>query len=171
MDSALPGFGLRVAPNGTKTYFIRYRANGGGRNAPQRYMSIGRHGALTAEEARKKAKKLLGSVAKGDDPVEDRTALRREMTVAELIQLYERDGCFVQRGIRQGQAMKAATKAFTLARLRHHVLPTLGLRRVSEVSPADIERLASHVSNGGTACETHTPAVAGRRPQRVVDFH
>ena len=43
------------------------------------------------------------------------------MKVSVLIDLYEVEGCFVQRGIRQGEAMKERTKAYTIARLKHHV--------------------------------------------------
>lgn len=68
MDDELAGFGLRIEPTGVKTYFVRYRANGGGRKAPQRLMTIGRHGLLTADEARKAARKVLGSVARGGLP-------------------------------------------------------------------------------------------------------
>ena len=32
-DSDLIGFGLRVEPNGAKTFFVRYRGEGGGRKA------------------------------------------------------------------------------------------------------------------------------------------
>jgi integrase len=73
------------------------------------------------------------------------------MTIAGLVDLYEKDGCFVQRGIRQGQPMKPITKAYTMARLRHHVVPLLGTKRVSEVTEVDIERFARDVARGKTA--------------------
>lgn len=168
MDDELSGFGLRVEPTGVKTYFVRYRANGGGRKAPQRLMTIGRHGPLTPDEARKQARRVLGSVAKGDDPAGARTAVRREMTVAELVKLYEEEGCFVQRGMRQGQPMKPTTMRFTLARLRHHVVPLLGKRRVSEIGPGDIERFVADVQQGRTARDEWIEGVPGKRATRII---
>jgi integrase len=47
--------------------------------------------------------------------------------------------------------MKPTTKAYTLARLRHHVLPLLGTRRVSEITEGDIERFVRDVAAGKTA--------------------
>ncbi|WP_430641217.1 Arm DNA-binding domain-containing protein [Brevundimonas albigilva] len=54
-DSDLKGFGLRVSPHGTKTYVARYRV-GGGRSGTLRQLVIGRHGAITADEARDEAR-------------------------------------------------------------------------------------------------------------------
>jgi hypothetical protein len=48
-DSELAGFGVRVGLSGSKTFVIRYRAEGGGRDAPRRYVTVGRFGALTVE--------------------------------------------------------------------------------------------------------------------------
>jgi integrase len=59
-DADLAGFGLRVEASGAKTFIVRYRADGGGRSAAQRFVTIGRFGALTAEQARKQAKTILG---------------------------------------------------------------------------------------------------------------
>ena len=67
-DSDLAGFGLRVETSGAKTFIVRYRADGGGRSAAQRFVTVGRFGKLTAEQARKQAKTILGSVATGEDP-------------------------------------------------------------------------------------------------------
>ena len=92
-DSKLAGFGLRVEASGTKTFIARYRADGGGRSAPRRFLTIGRFGTLTAEEARRQAKTVLGAAAKGDDPADERQAKRRERTVRALIELYEAEGC------------------------------------------------------------------------------
>ena len=155
-DTKLAGFGLRVEKSGTKTFVVRYRADGGGRTAPRRFVTIGRFGVLTVDEARKQARTLLGAAAKGDDPALNRQARRREMTVSGLVDLYEAEGCVVQRGIRQGEPMKARTRAYTLARLRHHVIPLLGHKRVSEINTGEIERFARDVATGKTARDEKT---------------
>ncbi len=150
-DNDLAGFGLRVEPTGVKTFIAKYRANGGGRSATQRVVTIGRFGALTADQARKQAKAILGGAAAGSDPAAEIQAKRREMKISVLIDLYEKEGCVVQRGKRQGEPMKARTKDYTLARLRHHVLPLLGHRRASEINAGDIERFVADVAAGKTA--------------------
>ena len=155
-DTKLAGFGLRVETSGTKTFVVRYRADGGGRTAPRRFVTIGRLGVLTVDEARKQARILLGAAAKGDDPALDRQARRRAMTMSTLIDFYDAEGCFVQRGIRQGEPMKARTRAYTLARLRHHVIPLLGHKRVSEIDAGEIERFARDVAAGKTARDEKT---------------
>jgi integrase len=76
--------------------------------------------------------------------------------MSTLIDLYEAEGCFVQRGIRQGEPMKARTRAYTLARLRHHVIPLLGHKRVSEIDAGEIERFARDVAAGKTARDEKT---------------
>jgi integrase len=61
-DVAVIGFGARRQTN-LVHYYVRYRLNGS-----QIVRSIGRHGALTPDTARAKAKQLLGVVAGGVDP-------------------------------------------------------------------------------------------------------
>jgi integrase len=61
-DIAVIGFGARRQTN-LVHYYVRYRHNG-----QQVVRSIGRHGALTPDTARAKAKQLLGTVAGGTDP-------------------------------------------------------------------------------------------------------
>ena len=124
-DSEYAGFGLRVEPTGAKTFIAKYRANGGGRTATQRVVTIGRFGAVTADQARKQAKKILGGAAVGDDPAAEIQAKRREMKMGALIDLYEEKGCVIQRGKRQGEPMKARTETYTLERfpIRLHNLP------------------------------------------------
>ncbi len=150
-DSRLAGFGLRVEKSGTKTFVVRYRADSGGRSAPRRFMTVGRFGPLTVDEARRQARLLLASAVAGNDPAGVRQRKRREMTVTKLVDLYESEGCFVQRGIRQGEPMKARTKAYTLGRLKHHVVPLLGHKRLTEVGAGEIERFVRDVGVGKTA--------------------
>ncbi|NGO50033.1 Arm DNA-binding domain-containing protein [Allomesorhizobium camelthorni] len=82
--SELKGFGIFVQPSGTRTYFVDYRSP----NGMRRRMTIGRHGPITVEQARKLAMAELGSVVKGRDPAGDRTARRRSLTVRELCEDY-----------------------------------------------------------------------------------
>jgi integrase len=62
-DASVKGFGARRQLNAV-SYVLKYRHQG-----KQRFVTLGRHGALTPDQARKKAKRLLGSVAGGNDPV------------------------------------------------------------------------------------------------------
>jgi integrase len=66
-DEALKGFGLLVGSGGTKTFFIERRVSG-----KVKRITIGRYGLLTPSEARSKAQELLGEIAKGNDPLQDR---------------------------------------------------------------------------------------------------
>jgi integrase len=163
-DSQVSGFGVRIGTSGVKTFLVRYRADGGGRNAPRRYVTVGRYGALSVEQARKKAQQLLAAATVGEDPASQRDALRNEMRISGLIDLYEEEGCFIQRGLRQGDAMKERTKTYTLNRLRHHVVPLLGTKRVSEVQAGDIERFFRDVASGKSASDTKL----GKRRRIVV---
>jgi len=83
-DDTLQGFGLRVASTGTKTYIAETRVNG--RN---RRMSLGQHGRITCEQARKQAMKVLGDIALGGDPAADKkTARARSVTLHQVYRDY-----------------------------------------------------------------------------------
>lgn len=154
-DADLPGFFLRVMPTGARAWGLEYRA-GTGRGAPKKRVTISAFGKLTPDEARAAARRLAGEVAIGGDAAGAKATKAREMTVAALVDHYEAEGCYVQRGVRQGEPMKPLTKAYTLARLRHHVLPLLGRKRVSEVGPGDVERFVRDVAAGKTAKDEKT---------------
>ena len=73
-DSELKGFGLKVTPKGTKSYFVEYRLPGG-RGAPKGRIVLGKHGSpWTVAKARGEAQRILENVRRGIDPI----ALKRE---------------------------------------------------------------------------------------------
>ena len=82
-DDELSGFGLKVTPAGAKTYLIQYRL--GGRKGRTRRVTVGRHGVLTADQARVKAKRLLGEVAAGRDPADARDKAKGSLTFAAAV--------------------------------------------------------------------------------------
>ena len=67
-DDRLVGFGCRVQSSGTKSFIVNNRSGDGGRNAPNKRVVIGRHGRVGPDEARRKARDMLGQVARGEDP-------------------------------------------------------------------------------------------------------
>jgi hypothetical protein len=75
-DVKLPGFLLRVRASGVHTYYVNY-----GRG---KWQKIGTSAALTAPEAREHARKVLGDVMKGGDPVADKRAEESRMTFRDV---------------------------------------------------------------------------------------
>ena len=146
-DKEISGFGVRVTPTGPKVYILKYRAA-----SRQRWYTIGRHGSpWTPENARKKARELLGEIAKGLDPADTRDSNRDAMTISELCDLYIAEG---------STHKKSSTLKVDLGRIRHHLKPFLGTKRVDSVTRADAERLLVAVSAGRTA--TAHPKTGGR---------
>jgi integrase len=89
-DGKLSGFGVRVRPTGAMSFIIVYRA-GTGRTAPFRRYTIGSVGKMAPDAARNQAKILLGAVANGSDPAEQKRLNRPEkgrLTFDQLAQLY-----------------------------------------------------------------------------------
>lgn len=82
-DPTLSGFGVKTLPSGKKTYLVQYRI--GGRRGRTRRYTIGVHGAITSDQARREAKKLLAQVSMGIDPAAERNKAKQAHTVEELL--------------------------------------------------------------------------------------
>ena len=145
-DTEVKGFGVRIWPSGRRTFVAKYRCGGGRSGATRRY-TLGTYGTLTVEEARTAARKILGAVAHGADPSGERQAKRREMTVANLIDLYGEKGT---------DHLKERNRRWMLSRLQHHVVPLLGRKKISEVRVADVEQFMRDVRTGKTAKDERT---------------
>lgn len=144
-DAELKGFGVRVQPSGARTYFVQYREIGG----RTRRLALGRHGVLTAEEARLLARQRLGEVARGQDPSAERksarTKARKTKTVGDLIERFLREHVDAKR--------KHSTAREYRRLLRDRVLTPLGSVPVDAVRRDTVEAL--HVQLRSTPTEAN----------------
>src|SRR5687767_11820161 len=84
-DTEIGGFGVKVYPSGKAQFILRYRS----RDRKQREFRIGQVGIIDADEARRKARVLLGRINEGRDPArERRLELIRSATFNEVIDRY-----------------------------------------------------------------------------------
>jgi integrase len=82
-DSTLIGLGLRITPN-TCSYIVEARVNG-----VLRRITLGKESQLTPTEARKKAQKLLASMAAGKDPTAEKAKRKvRGATLQDVLERY-----------------------------------------------------------------------------------
>ena len=82
-DTQTRGLGVYITKKGVKTYFIYRKVNG----KPQRII-LGRVDEITLEQAREKAQGVSYQVSQGIDPQEKKRAIREEMTLGELWEMY-----------------------------------------------------------------------------------
>ena len=134
-DESLPGFGLRVKPNGTKSYIIQYRNRQNGRSKRQ---SIGQVGPLISfAVARKEAMRLLSQAAQGGDPVLDKQVARQSKTVTDLADQYLSHHAHPKK--------RPKSVANDVSMLKNVVLPRIGMRKVKEVNHSDIQALHNRI--------------------------
>ena len=129
-DTDLKGFGLKVTPAGRKSFVAQYRHRGDGRT---RRVTIGSYGALTVEEARAEARRILGEAATGKDPASVRQRARAGDSFGAVLEQFLRHHVEVRRKKRTGEEYRR------IARL--HLLPRWSERSLTELTRADVVRL------------------------------
>ena len=125
-DRDLAGFGVRVHATGRKVYVVQSRGPGG----PKR-VTLGRHGELSADEARKRAAGVIDRIKRGEDP--NPKPPEAELTVAGLAERFMR--------VYAGAHCKPGTVATYRSVLENHVLRALGSMTVGQVGTAEISAL------------------------------
>ena len=128
-DSELPGFGVRIKPSGVKSYCIQYR-NDQGRS---RRLTLGRHGRITVDQARKLARQTLVKADTGNDPAEEKMQAGKALTMAEL----------ASRFLHEHAEIKKKPKSLAQDRrmLNKIILPAMGRLRIEAITRRDIYNL------------------------------
>jgi integrase len=151
-DGAMPGFGLMVTANGHASFVCQYRS---GRRSHRMSLKPG----LTLQDARREAKKLLGDVAKGGNPLTERrkTAAAGADTLRSIAEEYIR---------REGKGLRRMGEREAI--LKRHVFGKLGSRPIGEIKRTDIVRLLDTIDDDhGPSAADHTLAVI----RRVMNWH
>ncbi|MDE0176759.1 MAG: tyrosine-type recombinase/integrase [Defluviicoccus sp.] len=118
-DRVLAGFGVRVYPSGRKIYVVQTRGAGG-----LKRVSLGRHGPLTAERARKEAAAVIDRIKLGGKP--EAAPPERPLTVADLAERYMEAHVAAN--------CNAHTQGIYRGSLDNHILPALGNVPIASVS-------------------------------------
>ena len=114
-DRELSGFGVRAYASGKKVYIVQARAKG-----KSRRVTIGRHGVLTAEQARQRAAQTITRIKAGEDlsPSNPEAPRPEGPTIAALAERY----------LTEHVAVRCKPKTVELCRLllKNHIVPELG---------------------------------------------
>ena len=140
-----PGFSVRVYPSGAKVYVVQSRAFGRSKR-----VTVGRHGELSAEQARKEAARIITRIKAGESPVLPEPAAAP--TVRDLAERYEREYVAMH--------CKGSTGYHYGLMLRKHIVPALGELLVAEVERRHVLALQYGLSD--------MPTVANRAVVIVV---
>ena len=131
-DRTLLGFGVRVYPSGARTYVVQTRTDGRSRR-----VTVGRHGEISAAQARRRAALVIARIKAGEGPVPARAAVDRDLgppvTVSELAERYLERHVAVH--------LRPATMASYRSALERWILPSLGGMPVTEVGVEHVTAL------------------------------
>lgn len=121
-DSELPGFGVRVYPSGSKTYLVQTRAGG-----KSRRIGLGRHGIVSADQARREAAKIISGIKSGNKPERETGSSQKDLgpTVKEAAERFLREHAEVR--------CKPRTVQIYQNTINQHLVPALGDMRLGEI--------------------------------------
>ena len=127
-DRELAGFGVRVYPSGSKVYVVQTRGPQGAKRA-----TVGRHGVITADQARRRAAAAIARIKAGEDPGLSPRPGRESPTVAEVASRYLREHVEVR--------CKPATVGHYRTVVDRHIVPALGSVRIAALTPKHVADL------------------------------
>ena len=140
-DGEIPGFGVRPLPSGAKIYLLKYRTRAG----RPRWLTLGRHGPLTPEMARKAALTKKAEIINGGDPASEIEKKRRENTIAELADRYLSEHVVAHN--------KPTTEREVRRIVDKKIKPKLGKIKITDLTRADIK--AWHQAMSATPYEAN----------------
>ena len=128
-DAELKGFGVKASATAC-SYVMQYRL--GGRGAQTKRVTLGKHGTLTPEQARKAAKEKLGEVAKGVDVAEQRKEKREKLAGLTFAEAVEKFLSIHDQGTRYWKLKAARLASDDVKALLNKPLSTISRKHVAD---------------------------------------
>jgi integrase len=129
-DPTMRGFGVRVSYGGKKAFVVRYRVNG-----RLRRLTLGPYPDLSLAEARRKARMVMGDVAHGDDPAQDKQARRDAETFKRLAKAY------LEVAEKRHRSWKEEKRI-----IDKDLLPDFGFRLLADIRRRDVRELVEAIA-------------------------
>lgn len=139
-DVGAKGFGVRVTPDGTKTFTYLYYHRG-----KKKRLSLGRFPETGLADARRLFEAAKGELAQGYDPATERDRTRKAGTFAELA-----EGYLERYSKRRKRSWKTDERM-----LRKDLLPAWGQAKASEISRADVRELLDAIVERGAPIQAN----------------
>ena len=170
-DRELSGFGVRVYPSGAKVYLVQTRAGG-----KSRRFTIGRHGLVSAEQARRKAAVVIASIKAGEEPRRNGVVSPSATgpTLAEVAERYMREHVAVRCKPTTAGAYRYALDTFLLPGFGSVPLGGIGRDQVAALhyrldkTPSMANRVVETLSRLFYMAEAWGVAPEGGNPCRFV---
>jgi len=140
-DETLRGFGVRVSYGGKRAFVVRYRVN-----RRLRRLTLGPYPGLSLADARRKAREVLGDVARGDDPAQDKQERRDAETFGGLAKSY------LEVAEKRHRSWKEEKRI-----IDKDLLPELGFRLLVDIRRRDVRELVEAIAR-----KRNAPIMANR---------
>ena len=132
-DRELTGFGVRVYPTGSRVYIAQARGPKGAKR-----VAVGRHGVINADEARKRAARIIARIKAGQEAVPEPMKPACGPTVAELARRYLDEYVSVR--------CKPRTVKTVRSVVGRHIVPALGKMPLAAVERKHVAELHQRLS-------------------------
>ena len=167
-DRDLPGFGVRVYRSGARVYLVQGRGPGGSKR-----IAVGRHGVISADEARRRGAMLLTRIKAGEE-LEPRSGTAAGPTVGELAERYLREHVAVRCKPNTARGYRRVIAEYILPTLGKLPAAALGREHVADLhhrlrmTPASANEAVGALSRIFNQAEAWGLVPAGGNPCRFV---
>lgn len=141
-DDSFPGFGIRVSPDGRKSWILMYRMDGSRR---LRRLTLGTYPRLALADARDRAREALHEVSNGKDPGYERKIERKAETFFELSEIYLKEHARKKkRSFREDERI-----------IEKDLFPDWKTRKAKEIRRSDVKALLTKKVESGAPIQAN----------------